>query len=184
MIRLTVPEIHPSDVEAVREVLTSGFLVQGRKVRDFEEALGRYLGVEGVVAVGSGTAALHLALLAAGIGAGDEVLVSDYTFPATANAVIHAGALPVLVDVEPDSLNMNPEAARECLSAQTKAIVLVHAFGRPANLAAFRDLADASGLVLIEDAACALGSEFGSDKCGTVGKAGKVNCLPDDVDRR
>jgi len=178
MIRLTVPDIHPSDIEAVREVLTSGFLVQGQQVRAFEEALERYLGVEGVVAVGSGTAALHLALVASGVGIGDEVLVSDYTFPATANAVIHAGAIPVLVDIERESFNMDPDAARECLSPQTKAILLVHAFGRPANLPAFRSIANEAGLVLIEDAACALGSRFGSDPCGTLGRAGCFSFHP------
>lgn len=178
VIRLTVPEIGSSEVEAVREVLASGFLVQGEKVRAFEEALSRYLGGGEVVAVGSGTAALHLALLALGVGDGDEVLVPDFTFPATANAVIHCGATPVLVDIERDTLNMDPEAARENASPQTVALVPVHSFGRPADLVSLGRIAEESGLAIIEDAACALGSRCGPRPCGTVGAAGCFSFHP------
>ena len=178
MIRLTVPDIGPAEERAVLDVLASGYLVQGRMVRGFEAALERYLGAGQVVAVGSGTAALHLALLGLGIRDGDEVLVSDFTFPATANAVIHCGATPVLVDVERDSLNMDPGAALESITDRTAAILVVHEFGRPADLAALTGIADERDLLLIEDAACALGSEFEGRKCGSIGKVGCFSFHP------
>ncbi|MCK4546033.1 MAG: DegT/DnrJ/EryC1/StrS aminotransferase family protein [Candidatus Eisenbacteria sp.] len=178
MIRLTVPEIAQEDIRAVDEVLASGFLVQGRKVGEFEEALAGYVGDGEVVAVGSGTAALHLALLASGIGAGDEVLVSDFTFPATANAVIHCGAVPVLVDVERGTLNMDPEAARACVTPRARAILPVHAFGRPVVMDAIGKVARENGLAIIEDAACALGSHVNGAKCGTLGSAGCFSFHP------
>jgi dTDP-4-amino-4,6-dideoxygalactose transaminase len=178
MIRLTVPEIAPEDIQAVVEVLESGFLVQGEKVRQFEDALGRLLDSDGVVAVGSGTAALHLALVGCGVGPGDEVLVSDFTFPATANAVIHCGATPVLVDIERDTLCMDPQAARDRVTDRTTAILPVHAFGRPADLDALGALANEHGLMIIEDAACALGATIDGAFCGTLGRAGCFSFHP------
>src|SRR3989442_14251029 len=107
-------------------------LTMGSKVLEFEELVADACGVEHVVAVSSGTAALHLAVLALGIGPGDEVLVPAFTFPATANVVALAGAKPVLVDVDPVTMNVDPERAAAAMTARTKAILVVHLFGRPA----------------------------------------------------
>jgi perosamine synthetase len=107
MIRLTIPEIGDEEVEAVAAVLRSGYLVQGRHVQEFERLVSEYVGTKHAVAVSSGTCALHLALIALGIGPGDEVIVPDFTFPATANVVELVGATPILIDVDLATFNMD-----------------------------------------------------------------------------
>nr|WP_279306573.1 DegT/DnrJ/EryC1/StrS family aminotransferase [Microvirga solisilvae] len=163
MIPLSRPNIPDEAHQRVSDVLRSGMLVHGKNGADFEQALSAYLGCQDVVVVSSGTAALHLALLALDVGKGDAVLVPDFTFPATANAVLMTGAEPVLVDVEPVHFNISPEALEKAIrsykgDAKLKAIMPVHEFGSPANLAALRDLAARYDLHIIEDAACALGA--------------------------
>jgi dTDP-4-amino-4,6-dideoxygalactose transaminase len=145
-------------------------LTMGAKVGELEAELARACGTEHVVAVSSGTAAIHLAVLALGIGEGDEVLVPAYTFPATANVVALAGARPVLVDVDPETFNIDP--AQVSVGPRTKAIVPVHLFGRPARL---EDLPEAA---VLEDAAGALGAERRGRACGGLGAAACLSFHP------
>src|SRR5207244_1410532 len=147
VIRLAWPDVGSEEAAAVAEVLESGRLTMGPKVAEFEAELARACGVEHAVAVSSGTAALHLAVLALGIGPGDDVLVPAYTFPATANVVALVGARPVLVDVDPETMNLDPAAAHAAVTPRTRAIPAVHLFGRPARLEEPPDVP------LIEDAA-------------------------------
>jgi dTDP-4-amino-4,6-dideoxygalactose transaminase len=151
-------------------VLETGQLTMGPKVAELEAELARACGTEYAVVVSSGTAALHLAVLALGIGPGDEVIVPAYTFPATANVVALVGATPVLVDVDPETFNLDPAQVK--LTARTKAIVPVHLFGRPARL---EQLPDAT---LLEDAAGALGARRQGRPCGGLGDAGCLSFHP------
>jgi perosamine synthetase len=169
-IRLASPDVGAEEAAAVSEVLESGMLTMGAKVGEFEAELARACGVEHAVAVSSGTAALHLAVLALGIGEGDEVLVPAYTFPATANMVALAGATPVLVDVDPATFNVDP--AKVSVGPRTKAIIAVHLFGRPARL---EDLPE---LIVLEDAAGALGARRRGRLCGGLGAAGCLSFHP------
>ncbi len=159
-IPLTRPALGEAEAEAARRVLLSGWLTQGPEVRAFEEEFARYVGAEHAVAVNSGTAALELVLHALDIGRGDEVVTVSHSFIATANAVHRSGALPVFVDVEPGSFNMDPARAAAAIGPRTRAILAVHQIGMPCDLAALVDLAGKHKLPLIEDAACAAGSEI------------------------
>ena len=132
LIRLAWPDDGPAEAEAVAEVLESGQLTMGPKVDEFERGLAAACGTEHALVVSSGTAALHVAVLALGIGPGDEVLVPAYTFPATANVVATIGAKPVLVDVDPETMNIDP--AQVEVGPRTKAIIAVDLFGRPARI--------------------------------------------------
>jgi dTDP-4-amino-4,6-dideoxygalactose transaminase len=170
LIRLAWPDVGPEELAAVAGVLETGMLTMGPMVAEFEAALARACAVEHAVAVSSGTAALHLAVHALGIGPGDEVLVPAYTFPATANVVALAGARPVLVDVDPLTMNVDPD--RISVSPRTKAIIAVHLFGRPARL---EDLPD---VTLIEDAAGSLGARRRGRPCGGLGTLGCLSFHP------
>ena len=140
VIRLAWPDLGPEELAALAEVLESGFLTMGPKVEQFERAVADACGTGDAVAVSSGTAALHLAVLALGIGEGDEVIVPAYTFPSTANAVVLAGAVPVLVDVDPVTMNVDASAVYEAVTARTRAVIGVHLFGRPLDWEAQVDL--------------------------------------------
>jgi dTDP-4-amino-4,6-dideoxygalactose transaminase len=178
MIRLVEPEMGEDEFQAVRRVLATGYLVQGQNVGRFEELVAAYLGLDHAVAVSSGTAALHVALLALGIGPGDEVIVPDFTFPATANVVALVGARPVLADVSLETFNLDPAGVEALITPRTRAIMPVHLFGLPAPMDEIQALAEAHGLWLIEDAACALGAEYGGRKCGTFGLLGCFSLHP------
>jgi dTDP-4-amino-4,6-dideoxygalactose transaminase len=156
----------------IAAVLESGQLTMGPKVEELEELLAAACGAEHAIAVSSGTAALHLAVLAAGIGPGDEVLVPAYTFPATANVVALVGATPVLVDVDPVTMNVDPEDAARRVTPRTKAVLAVHLFGRPARLEELPDLP------LLEDAAGALGASHRGRPCGGLGLVGCFSFHP------
>jgi perosamine synthetase len=162
LIRLARPDVGPAEAEAVAEVLESGQLTMGPKVDQFERGLAAACGTEHAVAVSSGTAALHLAVLALGIGPGDEVLVPAYTFPATANVVAMVGATPVLVDVDPETMNLDPGKVE--IGSRTKAIIAVDLFGRPARIEELPE-----GVPVLEDAAGALGAKRGDRPCGSLG---------------
>jgi dTDP-4-amino-4,6-dideoxygalactose transaminase len=170
VIRLAWPDVGPDEAAAVAEVLESGQLTMGPKVAEFEQELARACEVEHAVALSSGTAALHLAVLALGIGPGDEVLVPAYTFPATANVVALAGARPVLVDVDPETMNVDPAKIEP--GPRTKAVIAVHLFGRPARLEELPDL------TLVEDAAGALGARRHGRACGSLGAIGCLSFHP------
>ena len=178
MIRLVVPEMGDDEFQAVQHVLTSGYLVQGQNVQRFEDMVAAYLDVDHIVAVSSGTAALHLALLALGLGPGDEVIVPDFTFPATANVVAHVGARPVLADINLDTFNVDPTQVTALITSRTRAIMPVHLFGLSATMDEVQALAVQHDLWLIEDAACALGADYHGHKCGTMGVLGCFSLHP------
>jgi perosamine synthetase len=155
----------------VAGVLESGMLTMGPKVPEFEAELAQACEVEHALAVSSGTAALHLAVLALGLQSGDEVIVPAYTFPATANVVALAGLRPVLVDVDPETMNIDPE--RISVGPRTRAVLAVHLFGRPAPVEALPD-----GLPVLEDAAGALGARYRGRACGGLGVLGCLSFHP------
>jgi len=161
----------------VQEVLESGQLTMGPKVAELEELLAAACGVEQAVAVSSGTAALHLAVLALGLEEGDEVLVPAYTFPATANVVALAGARPVLVDVDPSTLNLDPAKVYDAVTSRTRAVLAVHLFGRPLDWEQLQN-ALPPDVRLLEDAAGALGARWRGMPCGGLGEMGCLSFHP------
>jgi len=179
-IRLAKPYLGDRQVliALIEELLDSGFFVQGKNVAHFERQVAEYLGVKHAIAVSSGTAALHLSLIALGIRDGDEVIVPAYTFPATANVVELVGARPVLVDVDLETYNVLVEQIEGAISPRTKAIIPVHLFGNPADMDPIIGIAREHNLVVIEDAAGALGSEYKGRKCGTIGILGCFSFHP------
>lgn len=177
MIRLAWPDLGPEELAAVAEVLESGHLTMGPKVDEFEAELAAACEVEHAVVVSSGTAALHLSVLALGIGPGDEVIVPAYTFPATANVVALAGAKPVLVDVDPETMNLTAEVVSQALTERTRAVLVVHLFGRPAPWESLEGVAT-QGVELLEDAAGALGARSKGRACGGLGRLGCLSFHP------
>jgi dTDP-4-amino-4,6-dideoxygalactose transaminase len=169
-IRLGWPDLGERELAEVAEVFESGMLTMGPKVREFEAQVARACEVEHALAVSSGTAALHLAVLALGLEPGDEVLVPAYTFPATANVVALSGLKPVLVDVDPETMNIDPSKIE--IGPRTKLILGVHLFGRPLPLHELPDLP------LLEDAAGALGAKYRGRACGGLGVAGCLSFHP------
>lgn len=161
-----LPSLGREEEEAVLEVMRSGWLTTGPKTKQFEQALATYTGAKHAIAVNSCTAALHVALAAHGVGPGDEVITTAVTFPATANVVIHQGATPVLVDVDPTTLNVTPEAIEAAITPRTKVIIPVHMAGQPADMDAIWDIARRHGLAVIEDAAHAIGAEYRGRRVG------------------
>ena len=169
-IRLGDPALGEAELAEVAAVLESGMLTTGPKVAEFEAEIARACGVRHALAVSSGTAALHLAVLAFGLEPGDEVLVPAYTFPATANVVALAGLRPVLVDVDPETMNLDP--ARIEPGPRTRLLLGVHLFGRPLRLHELPDVP------LLEDAAGALGARYRGRPCGGLGVAGCLSFHP------
>ncbi|MFC1866504.1 DegT/DnrJ/EryC1/StrS family aminotransferase, partial [Chloroflexota bacterium] len=131
MITIAMPLIDKSVIKDVEAVILTGNLAQGKQVQQFEEAFANYIGTEYAVAVNSGTSALHIALLAAGIKEGDEVITTPFSFIASANVILMCGAKPVFVDIEPDTYNINPSLIKSKINPRTKAIVAVHLYGQP-----------------------------------------------------
>ncbi|MCC6177938.1 MAG: DegT/DnrJ/EryC1/StrS family aminotransferase [Chloroflexi bacterium] len=169
LIPVARPVLGDEEIEAVASVLRSGRLVQGAIVEKFERAFADLVGVQHAVAVSSGTAALHLALLAHGIGPGDEVITSPFTFVATANAALYAGAIPVFADIRNDTLNIDTDAIEAKITPRTRAILPVHLYGHPADMEAVQVLADQYHLSIIEDAAQAHGATVHGRQVGTFG---------------
>ena len=161
----------------MRAVFASGALTMGPKVQELEELVAAACGVEHAVAVSNGTAALHLAVLALGIGEGDEVLVPAYTFPATASVVRLVGATPVLVDIDPATFNLDFAAVYDAVTPRTKAVLAVHLFGRPLDWEALQNALPPE-VLLIEDAAGALGGRWRSMPCGGLGTMGCLSFHP------
>lgn len=160
--------VDEEDIQAVVEVLRSDYLTTGPKVREFEEAFTAYVGAKYAVAVSSGTAALHAAVFAAGIGAGDEVIVPPMTFAATANAVVFQGGKPVFADVDSDTLLLNPAELEKKITPRTKAIIAVDYAGQPCDYDSLRAITDHHRLMLIADACHALGAMYKGRKVGTL----------------
>lgn len=177
-IPLAAPDIDEDDIAAVTGVLRTPLLSRGPQVEQFEHAMATYVGVPHAIAVGSGTAALHLALLALGIGLGDEVIVPSFTFVAVASAVRYVGATPVFVDVGAESLNISPNAVEAAITLRTRAMIAVHNFGRPADLPALLEIAQRHKLELIEDACEAIGAEIGGQRVGAYGDAAVFGFYP------
>lgn len=170
MIRLTIPSTDDDEMAEVRQVLASGYLTQGPKVAEFERLVAEYVGTKHAFATTSCTTAMHLSLAVVGIGPGDEVLVPDFTFPATANVVVQQGATPVLVDIDLDTFTMSIDDLEAKITPSSKAIMPVHAFGLPANMGPLLQIAKRHELAVIEDAACALGASYRGKLCGSFGQ--------------
>jgi len=160
------PSIGAEEEQAVLAALRSGWVSQGPRVAEFESAFAEYVGARCAVAVSSCTTALHLALLAVGIEPGDEVLCPSLSFIATANAIMHAGALPVFVDVDGATYNIDPNCIERAITPRTRAILLVHQVGLPAALDEICEIARRHRLMVIEDAACAVGAEYHGQRIG------------------
>lgn len=169
MISLSVPLLSDEEKQAVLEVLESGQLVQAEKVGAFEEAFAAYCGTKHAIATSSGTTALQTAILAHGIGPGDEVITTPFTFIASANAILFAGARPVFVDIDERTYNINPSCIEAAITPRTKAILPVHLFGNPCDMEAIMDIATRHGLVVIEDACQAHGAMVKGRKVGSFG---------------
>jgi dTDP-4-amino-4,6-dideoxygalactose transaminase len=176
-IRLAFPELGEEELAEVRAVFESGALTMGPKVEELEQLVAAACGVEHAVAVSNGTAALHLGVLALGIGPGDEVIVPAYTFPATANVVRLAGATPVLVDVDPATFNLDLDKVYDAVTPRTKAVLAVHLFGRPLDWEALQS-AVSPDVLLLEDAAGALGARWRGMPCGGLGALGCLSFHP------
>lgn len=171
-IPLVQPVFDGNELEYVTDCITTGWISsQGKYVRQFESDFADYVGCEHALAVSNGTVALHLALVTLGIGPGDEVLVPDLTFAAAVNAVLYVGATPVLVDVEPLTMAIDPVAARAAVTAKTRAIVPVHLYGHPADMGKLMALAEEYQLIVVEDCAEALGSLYQGRHVGGFGHA-------------
>ncbi|CAN7449683.1 DegT/DnrJ/EryC1/StrS family aminotransferase [Variovorax sp. LjRoot130] len=166
------PKIEEDEILEVEAVMRSGWLGTGPRVAQFEHEFGLYRGAAHAVALNSCSAALHLSLLASGVGSGDEVITTPLTFCATANAIIHTGATPVLADIDPDTLNIDPAQVRAKLSKRTRAIVPVHFAGRPCEMDELMSLARQYELKVIEDCAHAIETQYHGQNVGTIGDFG------------
>lgn len=166
------PLIEKPEIEEVISCLQSGWIGTGPRVAQFEEAFRHYKKAPNSVAVSSCTAALHLSMIAAGIKPGDEVITTPMTFCATVNAIIHAGGVPVLADIDPVTFNIDPREVEKKITPRTKAILPVHFAGRPCDMDSLSDLAEQSGLKLIEDCAHAIEAEYRGKPVGTLGDFG------------
>lgn len=158
--------IEDDDIQAVVETLRSDYLTTGPKVAEFEKALAEYVGAKYAVAVSNGTAALHVACLAAGIKEGDEVITTPLTFAASSNCVLYCGGKTIFADVDPRTYNIDPEDVKRKITDKTKAIIPVHLSGQPCDMDAIHKIADEYGLIVIEDAAHAIGAEYKGQKIG------------------
>src|SRR3984957_16459939 len=170
-IPISKPFIGAREKQLVLEALDSGWVSSiGKYIDEFEANFARYCGTEYALAVSNGTTGLHLALAALGLKPGDEVIIPDLTFVATANAVAYTGATPVLADIDPDTLCIDPASVRSLLSPRTKAIMPVHLYGHPADMDALNEIADSNGLAIVEDAAEAHGAEYRGRRVGGLGR--------------
>ena len=172
------PVIGEEEIAAAVRVLRSGMVVQGPEVAAFEEEFSAYVGGRHCVAVNAGTSALLLSLVAAGIGAGDEVIVPSFTFAATANSVALTGAVPVFADIDPETFNLSPESVEAAITPRTKAIMPVHLYGQAADMTRLTEVAERSGLAVIEDAAQAHASSWKGTPVGAFGLAAAFSFYP------
>lgn len=177
-IPLMIPAITDADIAAAVRVLQSGMLVQGKEVEKLENRFAEYVGVKHAIAVSNGTASLHLALLALGIGKGDEVIVPAFSYIATANVVELVGATPVFVDIKKHTFNIDVTKIEAAITSKTKAILPVHEFGLACDIARVAEIAQEHNLFLIEDAACALGATENKRQTGSFGHFGSFSLHP------
>ncbi len=177
-IPLMVPDISEEDIAAAVDVLRSGMLIQGKNVEALEKNIAEFLGIKNAVAVSNGTATMHLALIAFGIGKGDEVIVPAFSYIATANVVELVGATPVFVDIDIDTFNIDVSLIEKAITPKTKAIIPVHEFGLTCNILEICAIAKKHNLKVIEDAACALGAKENNRYAGTFGEVGSFSFHP------
>lgn len=177
-LRLNLPLTGFRELRSVRRVIDSGFLTQGPKSLEFESLVSNYVGVNHAFAVSSATTGLHLALVALGIKPGDEVVVPDFTFPATANVVEQMGATPKFVDIDPVTYNIDAHHLAATMSERTRAVMPVHAFGLVADMSSTNRIAARWGVPVLEDAACALGGTFEGQQAGSLGEVGVFSFHP------
>jgi perosamine synthetase len=168
MIPIAKPLIGEREKELVMQVLNSGVIAQGPKVKEFEKNWTQYNGVEHAIAVSSGTTALHIALLGHGIGPGDEVITTPFTFIASANSVLYCGAKPVFADIDEKTYNIDPEKIEKKITKKTKAIMPVHLYGQSADMTALTEIAEENDLIIIEDACQAHGAEHNGKMVGSL----------------
>lgn len=172
MINIAHPIIEKEEIDAVNAVLKSGMLAQGPKVTELEEAFARYCGTKYAVAVNSGTAAIHAALYAAGVREGDEVITVPFSFIATINPILMLGAKPVLVDINPETFNMDISKIENVITDKTKVIMPVHLYGQPCDFSELEALAKKHNLKIVEDACQAIGADYDGKKAGNLGTFG------------
>lgn len=177
-IPLSAPDITEDEIAAVTAVLRTPQLSLGPKLIEFEQSIANYVDAPFAAAVNSGTSGLHLCVRALGIKEGDEVIVPSFTFIAAANAILYERAVPVFVDIDPDTLNLDPEKIESAITSRTRAIMVVHTFGRPAPMREIICIAEKHGLLVIEDACEAIGAEYEGRKVGTYGHAGVFAFYP------
>lgn len=171
MIKISAPSVGEEEIEAVTEVLRSGYLAYGPVAKEFEKEFARYVGVKHALAVVNGTIALYTTLKALGVGPGDEVVVPDFTFFATASMVVAAGARPVFADIELTTYGMDPSSLERVITERTKAVIVVHLYGHPARFDEIAGIAREAGAYVIEDCAQAHGAEYYGKKVGSLGDA-------------
>lgn len=169
MIPIAKPLIGEEEINAVTDVLKSGTIAEGQKVKDFEAAFADHTGTSHAIAVNSGTAALHVALLSHNIGAGDEVITTPFSFVATSNSVLFTGARPVFADIDEKTFNIDPESIIEKITPRTKAIIPVHLYGHAADMKRIMEIAEDHNLIVIEDACQAHGATYDGRKVGSFG---------------
>jgi perosamine synthetase len=167
IIPVAKPYLTEKDAQSAYKTILSGWVTQGPRVAEFEEKFAEYIGVKYAVAVSSCTTALHLAMIVAGVGQGDEVICPSLSFIATANAILYVGAKPDFADIDPKTYNINPHEVEKLITSRTKAILVVHQVGFPADITAFKKICQRYHLKMIEDAACAIGSEYQGKKIGS-----------------
>lgn len=171
MIPLSRPDIGEEEIRLVNEVLRTDWLSMGPKVGEFEKNFADYIGTEYAIAVNSGTSGLHLCMKSIGINKGDEVITAPFSFIASSNSIIFENGKPVFVDIDPHTLNIDPEKIEEAITRNTRAILPVHVFGQPCKMDAIMDIAEDNNLSVIEDACEAVGAEYNGRKAGTFGDA-------------
>jgi dTDP-4-amino-4,6-dideoxygalactose transaminase len=177
-MRLNVPLTGPEELQLVQGVLESGFLTQGPRAAELERLVAEHVGVDSAFAVSSATTGLHLALVGAGVKPGDEVVIPDFSFPATANVVVQQGAIPVFVDIDLATFNLDPAQLETAITSRTAAIMPVHAFGLTADMDPINEIAGRHGIPVIEDAACALGATYHGREAGNLSMAGVFSFHP------
>jgi len=178
MIKMNIPICKPmmsdEEINSVKEVLKSGMLVQGEKVESFEKKFSKYIGTKYGITTSNGTTSLHLALLAAGIKEGDEVITTPFSFISSSNSILFCGAKPVFSDIDRRTFNLDPKKIEEKITDKTKAILLVHLYGQPCEMDELMKISNENNLILIEDSCQAHGAEYKGKKCGSLGK---VSCF-------
>ncbi len=178
IIRIAQPLISKEEKDAVIKVLNSGKFIQGENVQKFEKEFTKYIGCKYAIAVSSGTAALHLALLSLGIISGHEVVTPSFSFISTANCALYCGAKPVFADIHPRTFNIDPNSVKEKLSRNTKVIIPVHLYGQPSDIDELLKIASEKDIYVVEDCAQAVGAEFNGKKVGAFGDIGCFSFYP------